>query len=111
VAARDLGADPLVVVASPPSEGEFEGLEVAVQATPLGTGDAVRSARAALEGRCEDLLVLSGDTPLLTPELLRELVETHRREGAAATVLTFVPEDVRAYGRVVRNEGGHVLAI
>jgi bifunctional UDP-N-acetylglucosamine pyrophosphorylase / glucosamine-1-phosphate N-acetyltransferase len=111
VAAREAGADPLVVVVSPQRQGEFEGLEVAVQAEPLGTGDAVRSARDALEGRSEDVLVLSGDTPLLTSELLRELVSTHRSQGAAATVLTFVPADVRSYGRVVRNEGGHVLAI
>ena len=87
------------------------GVEVAVQEQPLGTGDAVRSARAALEGRAEDVLVLSGDTPLLTAELLRELVATHRREGAAATVLTFVPADVRAYGRIVRDGDGHVRAI
>jgi bifunctional UDP-N-acetylglucosamine pyrophosphorylase/glucosamine-1-phosphate N-acetyltransferase len=110
-AARDLDAEPLVIVASPQSEGEFEGLEVAVQATPLGTGDAVRSARAALEGRCESVLVLSGDTPLLTSELLASLVETHLGAGAAATVLTFVPDDVRAYGRVLRDSAGNVRAI
>ncbi len=57
------------------------------------------------------MLVLSGDTPLLTAGLLGELVETHRQEGAAATVLTFVPDDVRAYGRVVRDSDGHVRAI
>ena len=111
VAARGLGADPLVVVASPQSAGEFDGLEIAVQAEPLGTGDAVRSARTALEGRCDEVLVLSGDTPLLTPELLGALVETHRQEGAAATVLTFAPDDVRSYGRVVRDAEGHVRAI
>ena len=111
VAARGLDVAPLVVVASPQSEGEFEGLEVAVQATPLGTGDAVRSARAALEGRCESVLVLSGDTPLLTSELLAQLVDAHQAAGAAATVLTFVPDDVRAYGRVLRDSAGNVRAI
>jgi bifunctional UDP-N-acetylglucosamine pyrophosphorylase / glucosamine-1-phosphate N-acetyltransferase len=111
VAARGLGADPVVVVVSPQSEGEFDGLEVAVQHRPLGTGDAVRSARESLEGRCDEVLVLSGDTPLLTSDLLAALVETHRVEGAAATVLTFVPDDVRAYGRVVRDRDGHVRGI
>ena len=43
-----------------------------------------------------DVLVLSGDNPLLTTELLGELVETHRRAGAAATVLSFVPADARS---------------
>src|SRR5262249_42187991 len=87
------------------------GLEVAVQEKPLGTGDAVRSARPLLEGRTADVLVLSGDTPLLTSALLRDLVATHRASDAAATVLTFVPGDVRAYGRVLRDGAGRVCAI
>jgi bifunctional UDP-N-acetylglucosamine pyrophosphorylase/glucosamine-1-phosphate N-acetyltransferase len=110
-AARELGAEPLVVVASPQTAGELDGLEVAIQQRPLGTGDAVRSARDALEGRTGDLLVLSGDTPRLTAALLRALVETHRAAGAAATVLTFEPPDPRAYGRVLRDADGHVRAI
>ena len=81
----------------------FDGLAVAVQEQPLGTGDAVRSARSALDGRVGDVLVLSGDTPLLTTDLLRNLLETHRREDAAATVLSFSPADTRAYGRIVRD--------
>jgi bifunctional UDP-N-acetylglucosamine pyrophosphorylase / glucosamine-1-phosphate N-acetyltransferase len=111
VAARELGADPLVVVASPQTRGELDGVTVAIQERPLGTGDAVRSARSALEGRAAELLVLSGDTPLLSAALLRELVGTHRAEDAAATVLTFVPDDPRAYGRVLRDGDGHVRAI
>jgi bifunctional UDP-N-acetylglucosamine pyrophosphorylase/glucosamine-1-phosphate N-acetyltransferase len=106
VAAREIGADPLVVVSSPQSQGEFGDLEVAVQAEPLGTGDAVRSARAALEGRCDEVLVLSGDAVLLTSDLLRALLQTHRASGAAATVLGIEYEDARHYGRLVRNERG-----
>jgi bifunctional UDP-N-acetylglucosamine pyrophosphorylase/glucosamine-1-phosphate N-acetyltransferase len=109
--ARELGADPVVVVTSPTAAGSFDGIEVAIQERPLGTGDAVRSARALLQGRVEDLLVLSGDAPLLTTELLRELVATHRREGAWATVLSFEPEDPRNYGRVLRNGNGGLSAI
>jgi bifunctional UDP-N-acetylglucosamine pyrophosphorylase / glucosamine-1-phosphate N-acetyltransferase len=83
---------------------------VAVQEQPLGTGDAVRSAREAVGGAAS-LLVLSGDAPLLTHGLLAELVETHRRENAAATVLTFEPDDPGAYGRVERGDDGAVAAI
>jgi bifunctional UDP-N-acetylglucosamine pyrophosphorylase / glucosamine-1-phosphate N-acetyltransferase len=108
-AARPLGPDPLVVIASPDSADAFDG-PVAVQERALGTGDAVRSARDAV-GDVAALLVLSGDTPLLTTELLRALVETHRAEEAAATVLTFEPADARAYGRVVRAGDGSVAAI
>jgi bifunctional UDP-N-acetylglucosamine pyrophosphorylase / glucosamine-1-phosphate N-acetyltransferase len=109
-AARPLGPDPLVVIASPESRDAFGETPVAVQERALGTGDAVRSAREAVAG-ATDLLVLSGDTPLLTTELLQELVDAHRRESAAATVLSFEPKDARSYGRIVRAADGTVEAI
>ena len=110
-AARPLGADPLVVVVSPETKDQFSGLEVAVQEQPRGTGDAVAAARGALEGRSRSVLVLSGDTPLLTTELLAELVAHHRAEGAGCTVLSFRPPDIRSYGRVVRDDRGLLSAI
>ena len=109
-AARPLRLGRLVVVASPDSRDEFGELEVAVQHRPLGTGDAVRSARNMIDGAA-DLLVLSGDTPLLTTALLEELLAAHRSAEAAATVLTFKPEDARSYGRIVRGADGGVRAI
>jgi bifunctional UDP-N-acetylglucosamine pyrophosphorylase/glucosamine-1-phosphate N-acetyltransferase len=110
-AAEGVGANRLVVVAAPATADAFDGVEVAVQPEPLGTGHAVRCAREALEGKADDVLVLSGDTPLLTTELLGDLVETHRREGAWATVLSFEPDDPKHYGRVVRNGDGGLDAI
>ena len=109
--ARAIGVDPLVVVAAPATASAFDGLPLAIQEQPLGTGDAVRSARAALDGASDDVLVLSGDTPLLTAEVLRELVEAHRAGGAAATVLSFEPDDAKQYGRVVRGTDGGLAAI
>ena len=111
VAARGVGADPIVIVVAPATADAFDGFDVALQEVPLGTGDAVRSARHALEGRAENVLVLSGDTPLLTPGLLGELVETHEREGAWATVLSFEPDDRKQYGRVIRDTDGGLAAI
>ena len=101
----------VVVVAAPATAEAFPGLEVAVQETPRGTGDAVRCARPALEGRADEILVLSGDTPLVTPALLRSLVETHRRESAQATVLTFERDDPGDYGRIVRDGDGDLERI
>ena len=109
-AARPLDPAPLVVVASPDTASLFDGVDVAVQERPLGTGDAVRSAREALAG-ADEVLVLSGDTPLLTTELLAGLLAAHRESGAAATVLSFVPDDIRSYGRIVRNAAGDLVAI
>ena len=109
-AARPLDPQPLVVVASPETAGAFGQLPVVVQDEPLGTGDAVRRAREALDG-ADEVLVLSGDTPLLTTGLLEALLGTHRREDAAATVLAFEPPDARAYGRIVRDAQGALRAI
>ncbi len=110
-AARDAGVERLVVVASPDTRDLYDGLEVAVQEQPLGTGDAVRAALAALAGAARDVLVLNGDVPALRPETLRALVATHRAAGAAATVLSFEPADVRQYGRIVRDGDGRLARI
>ena len=107
---RPLAPDPLVVVASPDHADAYDGVTVAVQERPLGTGDAVRTARAVVPDG-ETLLVVSGDTPLLTPDLLGGLVAEHARSGAAATVLSFEPKDPRAYGRIVRDGDGGLRAI
>ena len=109
-AVRPLAADPLVVVASPDSANAFEGVEVAVQSEPLGTGDALRAAQASVDGAAE-VLVVSGDHPRITADLLARLVTEHRASGAVATVLSFEPEDPRAYGRIVRDSSGRLERI
>ena len=110
-AARPLSPARIVVVASPETRDEFGDVEVAVQERALGTGDAIGAARDGLEGAADEILVLSGDTPLLTSALLAELAEAHRSSDAAATVLTFEPDDVRSYGRVLRDDKGRVRSI
>ena len=110
-AVRPLDPQPLVVVVSPSTRDAFDGLDLAVQERPLGTGDAVRAAQTALPESVDDLLVLSGDAPLLTTTLLEELVAAHRESDAAATVLSFEPPDVRSYGRIVRDADGGLSAI
>ena len=110
-AARALGPDPLVVVTSPGTEDMFEGVSVAVQEEPRGTGDAAAAARPALEGFDGDVLVVSGDAAAIRPESLQALLETHRREGAAATVLAFERANPGDYGRVLRGADGGLQAI
>jgi UDP-N-acetylglucosamine pyrophosphorylase len=85
---------------------------VCVEQSPqLGTGHAVMQAEAELNGFLGDVLVLSGDVPLLTGRTLRRLVSHHRESGASATVLTTVLEDPTGYGRIVRTESGAVAGI
>ena len=115
-AARELEPDPLVVVTSPSTRAELEeslpeGVRVAVQEEPRGTGDAAAAAREALGGFDGDVLVLAGDAAQLTSKVLEELLETHRREGAAVTVLSFEADDPGSYGRIVRDGAGRLRAI
>jgi bifunctional UDP-N-acetylglucosamine pyrophosphorylase/glucosamine-1-phosphate N-acetyltransferase len=109
--ARAVEADPVVVVVSADRADAFEGLTTAVQQEPRGTGDAVAAARPALGDFSGDVLVLSGDTPLLTEDVLRGLTEAHRRERAQVTVLSFEPTDDFPYGRLVRTADGSLERI
>ncbi len=83
----------------------------AVQAEQLGTGHAVRKGLGALPSLTGTVVVISGDTPLLTAATLRELVAAHRAEGNAATVLTSQTPDPAGYGRVLRGSDGAVRGI
>ncbi|MGI9657983.1 MAG: bifunctional UDP-N-acetylglucosamine diphosphorylase/glucosamine-1-phosphate N-acetyltransferase GlmU [Gaiellaceae bacterium] len=87
-------------------EGAADGVSVVVQPEPRGTGDAVAVARAHVPADCEDIVVIPGDTPLLTGATLTSLVATHDGDGASATVLSFNPPDAGAYGRIVRDDKG-----
>src|SRR5262249_44860993 len=109
--AHGVDADPLVVVASPETRDAYEGVEVAVQERPLGTGDAVSAARTALGGFSGSVLVLDAAAPLLTDEHLGSLAEEHERAGAAVTILSFESSRGLPYGRVVRAADGTVESI
>ena len=87
-------------------------IDIAVQEEQLGTGHAVLCGLTALP---EDfrgvVVVVSGDVPLPNAETLAGLIETHRAESAAATVLTTTLPDPRGYGRILRTQDGEVIAI
>jgi bifunctional UDP-N-acetylglucosamine pyrophosphorylase / glucosamine-1-phosphate N-acetyltransferase len=115
-AVRPLEPDPFVVVCSPGSREELarslsEDVELAVQAEARGTGDAVAAARPALERFAGDVVVVDGAAPLLTTEVLGELVGAHRHAQAAVTVLSIEPAQPLPYGRVLRDERGALRGI
>ena len=93
------------------------GIQFVLQPEQRGTGHALQMLKAffATSGQPlpENLLVLSGDVPLIRPETIRALAEAHRSENAAMTILTAVPPDPTGYGRVLRRSPGspEVLAI
>jgi bifunctional UDP-N-acetylglucosamine pyrophosphorylase / glucosamine-1-phosphate N-acetyltransferase len=82
----------------------------ATQAAQRGTGDALAAALPLLEGD-GDVMVLSGDTPLVSTVLLEGLLDAHRSARAAATLLTCTLQDPTGYGRVLRDAGGAVTGI
>jgi bifunctional UDP-N-acetylglucosamine pyrophosphorylase/glucosamine-1-phosphate N-acetyltransferase len=89
-----------------------EGLEFIEQKEQLGTGHAMIVARHELETCPSGVVVaLVGDVPNLQPETLRALVEAHRTEHAACTILTMSVENPTGYGRIVRVGGKRVRAI
>lgn len=77
-----------------------------VQEKQRGTGDAVESARGLLENSDSLLLVLSGDVPLIRSETLQRLIEHHRHNAAACSILSVELQNPTGYGRIVRDENG-----
>src|SRR6478609_3076839 len=116
-AVEPLEADPAVVVV-PPDQPELGALvpgwaSTAVQHSARGTGDAVLAGRDALSSFAGDVLIMNADHPLVEAETLLAMVAAHRAAGAAATLLTFDRTETIGgdFGRVVRDDQGHVRAI
>jgi UDP-N-acetylglucosamine diphosphorylase/glucosamine-1-phosphate N-acetyltransferase len=86
-------------------------VEYVVQEKQLGTGHAVLQTEPHFKNYDGNVLVLSGDVPLLRPESLEELIKGHEKEGPLATLLTAEMDDPSGYGRIVRNKEGLVEEI
>lgn len=121
-AAREAGADPIVVVVGHGADAVREALRgapvrFARQAEQLGTGHALACARAALEGHDGPTFVLNGDGPLLRAETLRTMASVHgvgagvQAKGPGMTVATVRVDDPRGLGRIVRSAAGDLTEI
>jgi bifunctional UDP-N-acetylglucosamine pyrophosphorylase/glucosamine-1-phosphate N-acetyltransferase len=117
-AAASLKADRTVVVVGNGADQVSAAVETfdlgpvqfAVQGSQRGTGDAAATALPLLDTD-GDVMVLSGDTPLVTAELLERLLDAHRSARATATLLTCTLEDPTGYGRVLRDAGGALTGV
>lgn len=76
------------------------------QQQPRGTGDALRQAAAALKGFNGTVLVLNGDTPLITSTTLGRFTALHRRNRGQVSTLSFIASDPAGYGRIIRDREG-----
>jgi bifunctional UDP-N-acetylglucosamine pyrophosphorylase/glucosamine-1-phosphate N-acetyltransferase len=109
-AAQGAGAGTVVVVDGPQNalNGHLpDGVALAIQQDPKGTGDAVKSAAEHIAPDSV-VIILAGDVPLITPAAIRSLADAHAASGAAATMATIVLDDPTGYGRVVRAGDGTV---
>ena len=104
-----------LVVYSPATDAVRDAVaaraDAALQDEPRGTGDALRAALAVLDGDVEEVLVLSGDVPLVRSDLLGALLEARSLDHAALALVAVDAIDPTGLGRVVRNEAGTVERI
>jgi len=110
LAAREAGAGRVAAIVSPGrdlSAGLPDGVETVEQPQPDGTGGAVRAALSLIE-ESETVLVLSGDHPLISAEVISTFLDAHASSGAAATLMTIELDHPGSYGRVVRDASGAV---
>jgi bifunctional UDP-N-acetylglucosamine pyrophosphorylase/glucosamine-1-phosphate N-acetyltransferase len=82
-----------------------------VQEQQLGTGHAVLQARQAAQSHADTVLVLYADMPLLSPNILRSLVEAHEAHAGPITMLTCIHDDAMGFGRILRNAQGGITGI
>jgi bifunctional UDP-N-acetylglucosamine pyrophosphorylase/glucosamine-1-phosphate N-acetyltransferase len=111
-AALEAGAGKVVVVDGPERalDGHLpDGVELAVQAEPNGTGGAVQAAAGHVGS--ETVLVLNGDVPLVTTTALSDLLKRHATANAQATLATMELDDPAGYGRIVREQGAAVARV
>ena len=85
-------------------------VEWALQEPQLGTGHAVMQAEEHLRSFPGDILILSGDAPLVSNSTLKDLIDNHRIENAAATVLTAHLENPSGYGRIIRYKNSNTVS-
>lgn len=91
--------------------GTFGSVDTVVQEEQLGTGHAVAQAKSNLSNFNGDVLILSGDVPLMRGKTLESFIEEHRSSEATISVLTALVPDATGYGRIVRDSLGRFVSI
>lgn len=92
-------------------KNNYENAKCLLQSPQLGTGHAAYQAYEDLKGFDGEVLILCGDTPLITSETLKTFFEHHRKNNASLSVMSAIFEDPKNYGRIIRDENGNLKAI
>ena len=114
--AREVGSERIILVIGYQKEKVMEtcqnmNVQYAIQEEQLGTGHAVRITEKQFRDYHGNILVLSGDVPLLTTQTIKKLIEKHYKSQAIATLLTAEIDNPSGYGRIIRNEYGNIIRI
>ncbi|MEK7700257.1 MAG: NTP transferase domain-containing protein [Planctomycetota bacterium] len=115
-AVREAGISQIIVVVGDKGDAVRESLRgmpvtIAEQREQLGTAHAVMCARHILAGGMDTVIVLNGDTPLIKPQTVRDLIATNARSDADATMLTAHLDRPKGYGRISRDLQGRIKGI
>lgn len=89
----------------------YDNAKCILQSPQLGTGHAVSMALPYLKDFDGEVIILCGDTPLITSETIKEFVEYHRENKSDLTVMSAIFENPTNYGRIIRNQGGSLNSI
>lgn len=89
----------------------YQNSKCVLQSPQLGTGHAVSMALPYLKDFADEVIILCGDTPLITQETLKEFVEYHREKKSDITVMSAIFENPTNYGRIIRNQDGTLNSI
>ena len=115
VASKTAGADSVCAIIGHKAEMVKETLgdvcEFALQAEQKGTGHAVMQAIDVIKAAKGEVVILNGDTPLVTAQAIKNAIDYHKASGNQATVITAILDDATGYGRIVRGNDGGVLKI
>lgn len=89
----------------------YDNAKCVLQSPQLGTGHAVSMALPYLKDFDGEVIILCGDTPLITSETIKEFVEYHRKNKSDLTVMSAIFENPTNYGRIIRNQDGSLNSI
>ena len=114
LAAKHIGVEEICLIVGHKAEDVKaalgESVSYVLQKEQLGTGHAVMQASDFIAD-ADEVMILCGDTPLITAETLKKMLDFHREKENSVTVLSTFMEDPTGYGRIVRSESGNMLKI
>jgi len=111
--AEKIASDEIIIVVGKNCKGieniVGDKVRYAIQETPLGSGDAAK--KGIKIARQKNILILSGDVPLLTPTTIRAMFDYHKKQKAKLTIVTCELEKPFGYGRIIRNKERNIIDI